>query len=313
MDVQHVGRSIFQQSWWLDCVTRGQCNEVTVKNGGRTVGWLPYVLKQRWGFVVSDMPLLTHTLGPIIDAGVGRPNTQLLNRFTITTELLRQLPKLAHFRQVLAPGISEAMAYQSHGCHVKCQFTFIADCCDIDAAWALMRDKTRNLIRRSQEANLVSTGAEPEEFLRFYDANCRARGWINRYGTPITKQLLSLCMARDQGKIILLRDQKCGALRAGVFVAWDGTHMYFLMSTRAIGMADAGAVRLLVWSAMNEACRRGVKFDLDGISSKGTFRFLSGFGGEVARRFTVEKFAWVYHSLEKLRGLTHGNSQQHFD
>jgi hypothetical protein len=313
IDVQNLGRSIFQQSWWLDCVTQGQCDEVTVKNGGRTVGWLPYVVKRRWGFAVSDMPLLTHTLGPIIHAGVGRPNTQLLNRFTITTELLRQLPKLAYFRQVLAPGNSEALAYQSYGCHVKCQFTFIADCCDIDAEWVSMRDKTRNLIRRSREKNIVSADADPEEFLRFYDANCRARGQINRYQTPTTKQLLGLCVARDQGKIILLRDQKYGAINAGVFVVWDDSHMYFLMSTRATGTADSGAVSLLVWSAMNEAHRRGVSFDFDGVSSMSTFRFLSGFGGAVASRFAVEKFAWAYHSLDKLRALTYGNLQRPFE
>src|SRR5215470_1344926 len=74
-------RCIFQQPWWLECVTGGRYEEVTVKNDGRVVGWLPYVVNRRWGFATSDMPLLTHTLGPIIHAGNGRPNTQLLNRF----------------------------------------------------------------------------------------------------------------------------------------------------------------------------------------------------------------------------------------
>jgi hypothetical protein len=312
-DPQDSRRCIFQQSWWLDCVTRGQCDEVTVKSDGRTVGWLPYMVTRRWGFAVSDMPLLTHTLGPIIHSGSGRPNTQMLNRFAITTDLLQQLPKLAHFRQVLAPGNSEALAYQAFGCHVKCQYTFICDCSDIEAKWQSMRDKTRNLIRRSREKNLVSSQDDPEEFLRFYDLNCKARRQINRYQTPIASKLLQLCVARDQGKVILARDQRHGKIDAGIFVVWDESCMYFLMSTRAIGSADSGAVSLLLWLAMNEAHRRGVKFDFDGVSSPGTFRFLSGFGGEVATRFVVEKFAWAYHAFDKLRALAYGNSQHPFN
>jgi lipid II:glycine glycyltransferase (peptidoglycan interpeptide bridge formation enzyme) len=312
-DPQDGGRCIFQQSWWLECATDGQWDEVTVKSAGRTVGWLPYLVTRRWGFAVSDMPLLTHTLGPVIDSGVGRPNTRLLNRFAITTELLQQLPKLAHFRQILAPGNSEALAFQAFGCHVKCQFTFIADCADIEARWNSMRDKTRNLIRRSQEKNCVAAQDDPEEFLRFYAANCTARQQINRYQTPIARKLMQLCVARDQGKAWLSRDQKNGTINAGIFVVWDENCMYFLMSTRAPGTADSGAVSRLLWLAMNEAHRRGVKFDFDGVSSPGTFRFLSGFGGDVATRLVIEKFIWPYHSLDKLRALAYGNSQHPFD
>jgi lipid II:glycine glycyltransferase (peptidoglycan interpeptide bridge formation enzyme) len=312
-DNQDLGRSIFQQSWWLDCATAGRWEEVTVKSGDRTVGWLPYLVSRRWGFAISNMPLLTHTLGPIVDAGNGRPNTRLLNRFTITSELLQQLPKLAHFRQVLAAGTPEALPYQAFGCHVRCQFTFISDCSDMEAAWKSMRDKTRNLIRRSQERSLVTEPGDPEEFLRFYAANCESRRQINRYHTPIAKKLLELCLRRDQGRIFLLRARGNERVQAGIFVVWDADSMYFLMSSRAADSADSGAISHLVWLGMNEAHRRGVKFDFDGVSSPGTFRFLSGFGGEVATRFAVEKFSWPYHSLDKLRALAYGNAQQPFN
>jgi Acetyltransferase (GNAT) domain len=311
-DPREAQRCIFQQSWWLDCVTEGRYEAVNVRNDGRTVGWLPYVLTRRWGFATSDMPLLTHTLGPIVDAGTGRSNTQLLHRFTIVTELLQQLPRLAYFRQILAPDNTEALAYQAFGCHVKCQYTFISDCSDIEANWLSMRDKTRNLIRRSGEKNRVSMDADPEEFLRFYDANCNARQQINRYQTPTVKKLLQLCVAREQGTAIVSRDRTTGEINAGIFVVWDESFMYFLMSTRNLDTADSGAVSLLVWAAMNDAHRRGLKFDFDGVSSPGTFRFLSGFGGDIATRFVVQKFTWTYHSLDRLRALAYGNAQQPF-
>jgi lipid II:glycine glycyltransferase (peptidoglycan interpeptide bridge formation enzyme) len=195
---------------------------------------------------------------------------------------------------------------------VKCQFTFISDCSDIEASWKAMRDKTRNLIRRSGEKNRVSMDGDSEEFQRFYAANCNARQQINRYQSPTVKKLLQLCVARGQGAAIVSRDQTTGEINAGIFVVWDESCMYFLMSTRALDAADSGAVSLLVWSAMNEAHRRGLKFDFDGVSSPGTFRFLSGFGGDIATRFMVQKFTWTYHSLDRLRALTYGNAQQPF-
>jgi hypothetical protein len=306
-------RHIFQQSWWLECATGGEWAEVTVKRDGRTVGWLPYSVSRRWGFAISNMPLLTHTLGPLVDAGAGRPNTQLLNRFTIVTELLQQLPRLAHLRQVLAPGHSEALAWQAFGCHVKSQFTFIADCSDIEAVWRGMRDKTRNLIRRAQDKDIVSVAADPQEFLNFYADNCRDRRQVNRYASARARTLLRQCVARNQGMALLSRRRDTDKLNAGIFVAWDNHFMYFLMSTRTAASADSGAVSQLLWLAMQEAHRRGLKFDFDGVSSAGTFRFLSGFGGEVATRFAAEKFTWSYHSIDKLRALFYGNSQQPFE
>jgi len=312
-NIENPGRAIFQQEWWLDLVTDGRYGEVVVKNGGKTVGWLPYVTRRRWGFDVSDMPYLTHTLGPIIYPGTGRANTQLLNRFAITTALLAKLPKLAQFRQVLAPTDSEALAFQAYGCHVRVQFTFIAECANIDDEWRNMRDKTRNLIRRAREKNSVSAGGDPERFLRFYDANCVAGGAINRYKHPRTEKILSRCLERDQGRIILSTSRKTGVINAGIFVIWDDSTMHFLMSTRSQETADSGAVSLLIWEAMNDAHRRGLKFDFDGVSNAGSFRFFSGFGGNIARRLVVEKFNALYHSMDKIRALIYGNAHQPFE
>ena len=304
-------RTIFQQEWWLDCATGGQFKEVAIEKGGQTVGWLPYVIQKRWGLPISDMPLLTHTLGPVITPGTGRPNAQLLREFEITLELLEKLPRLAHFRQILTPSSSEALGFQAFGCHVRIQYTFIVKCTNIDERWKGMKDKTRNVIRRSQERNIVAA-ADPEEFLRFYDMNCTASKRLNRYLDPKTQKLLDLCCARDQGKIYLSKDRNSGATNAGIFVAWDDRCMYFLMSTRQAS-ADSGAVCLLLWEAMMEAHRRGLDFDLDGVTSLGTFKFLSGFGGDLARRLIVEKFNWIYHSLDKIRGLTYGALRRSFD
>ncbi len=41
----------------------------------------------------------------------------------------------------------------------------------------------------------------------------------------------------------------------------------------------------------------------------GAYRFLSGFGGALARRHVVEKFNPVYHALDKMRAKLYGNME----
>jgi hypothetical protein len=307
-------RTIFQQEWWLDCVTNGRYAAVTASSGGQVVGWLPYMVQRRWGFSVSEIPHLTHTLGPVIAAGAGRPNSQLLRSYSITAELLAGLPPLAYFRQVLAPSQGEALAYQAAGFAVRVQFTFIADCADIDGAWKNMRDKTRNLIRRSEERDTVTAGDQVDEFLEQYAVHCASRDRVNRYDRERTGRVLRACIERDQGKVFFARDGKSGQVNGGIFVVWDDSSMYYLMSTRSSESPDNGAISLLLWKAMNEAHVRGLKFDFDGVSSAGSFRFLSGFGGTVARRLVVEKFNMAYHAMDKVHAFVRrsGNLRRHF-
>lgn len=302
----NVYRTIFQQEWWLDCVTDGHYAAVSVKSDNVIQGWLPYITRRRWGYLISEMPFLTHTLGPVILPGTGNETTEFLRHNAITRELMEQLPKLAHFRQVLAPSDMGALGFIECDCLVKVQFTFVCDSADANGAWKRMRDKTRNLIRRSEEKNTVQQQAGAEEFLRLYADNCRERNAVNRYEDPRTERLLRQSMERDQGQIYLCRDRTNGAANAGIAVVWDSRNMYFLMSTRQ-AKADSGAVSLLLWTAMQEAQRRGLCFDFDGVASSGTYRFLSGFGGTLARRHVAEKFSPVYHALDKIRARFYGN------
>jgi len=302
----NVYRTIFQQEWWLDCVTDGNYCAVSVKSDNLTQGWLPYVMRRRWGYQISEMPFLTHTLGPVIAPGAGNETTEFLRHNAITRELMEQLPKLAHFRQVLAPNDMGALGFIECGCHMRVQFTLISDCSDSSSLWKRMRDKTRNLIRRSEEKNTVRQETDSGEFLRLYADNCRERNEVNRYADPRTRRVLQLSMERDQGRIYLARDRGTGISTAGIAVVWDSRYMYFLMSTRS-ARADNGAVSLLLWHAMQEAQSRGLSFDFDGVATSGAYRFLSGFGGTLARRHVAERFNPVYHTLDKIRAKFYGN------
>ena len=56
--------TIFHESWWLDITTYGQFQMVEVAENGQVVGRMPYVLRRKAGLAFSNMPMLTHFLGP---------------------------------------------------------------------------------------------------------------------------------------------------------------------------------------------------------------------------------------------------------
>jgi lipid II:glycine glycyltransferase (peptidoglycan interpeptide bridge formation enzyme) len=85
------------------------------------------------------------------------------------------------------------------------------------------------------------------------------------------------------------------------FIVWGHGIMYYLLSMRAFQSVDYGSVSLLLWSAMKEAQRIGLVFDLDGVYSSGTARFLSGFGGQIKTRLMIRRSRMPYRALQYLK------------
>jgi hypothetical protein len=65
--------TIFHQPWWLDIATRGQWAEVECIHNGSAVGRMPYLCRNRLWFKTSDMPMLSHFLGPAVNPGGAAP------------------------------------------------------------------------------------------------------------------------------------------------------------------------------------------------------------------------------------------------
>jgi hypothetical protein len=116
-----VESSLFHEPWWLSAVTDGRYEEAVVKQGSDVVGRLPYVTVRRGPFRTIRMPRFTHLLGPLVNAGAGKPQTRLIRRLSITRSLIDQLPPNSFFLQHLDPSldcglaIADGLAFQDRG------------------------------------------------------------------------------------------------------------------------------------------------------------------------------------------------------
>jgi hypothetical protein len=86
-----------------------------------------------------------------------------------------------------------------------------------------------------------------------------------------------------------------------VFLVWGHGVMYYLLSTRMPEAADSGSVSLLVWAALQRAHAKGLTFDLDGIATKGTAQFLSGFSGEIGTRLVVQRSSSLFGAAQWIK------------
>jgi hypothetical protein len=298
---------LFQEPWWLEAVTGGDYAEAVVKHDTKVVGRLPYVRARRGPFQVSRMPSFTHLLGPVVDAGEGKPQTRLANRMAITRSLIDQLPPFALIEQYLDPSmddglaLADGLAFQDKGFFVATQYTFEVDCkSSLENLWSAMHYKTRNPIRRAEEKYSVRAVDDPSFFTHTYLSNLAALGKKNRVDLNRFPPLFCECQSRHCGEIIGAFGED-GRPLSMAFLVWDKTRMYYLLATRSASPEEYGSAGLLVWNAIKKANALGLRFDLDGVYTRGTAKFLSGFGGRMRIRLVVKRTRPLYRALQQAR------------
>src|SRR5262249_28162274 len=144
--------TIFHEYWWLNAITKGDFEEVSVTSDGKTIGRLPFVVQRQLGLKRIRMPDLTHALGPWIDCGSGKEQKPLLRRLSIARDLISKLPRFDYFKQAYRSTGIEGLAFQERGFRVGLQFNFTIDCRkDLKVLWADMSYKARHSVRRAAE------------------------------------------------------------------------------------------------------------------------------------------------------------------
>jgi hypothetical protein len=302
---------LFHEHWWLEAVSAGRFSEVEMRQGDHLVGRLPFSVIKRNGLRILGMPDFTHLLGPFVSSGGGKPQTRMMNRLSTVGSLIERLPPFDLFRQVTDPLADEGLAaidglaFQSHGFRVSYQYTFHLDCrADLKTLEAGMESRVRQNIRRAQEQFTIETIDDPHKFVAFYEENLRKtnrKSWIVFDQFPV---VLSECRARNCG-LVLAAIRPGGAPVAMTFIVWDGDAMYYLLTTRAPDVKDNGSVSLLIWSAMQRAHKLGLTFDLDGVTTAGTARFLSGFGGTPRMRHVIVAGRPLYNIVQSVKTILH--------
>jgi hypothetical protein len=289
--------TVFHEPWWLEAATGGRYQETTLSAGGRTVARFPYVLSRALsGHTLCSLPVLTHFLGPAIDAGSGTAANRALKTAGILRELLGRMPRTSGFYQKLHRETNDTLVFQEQAYSTAVQFTYEIIPQPESAIWSTLRDKTRNVIRRAEPLYEVTDMTDPYRFAALYQAHLAGRGVANHY--PRIAAVCAAALAHGRGRILAAHD-RTGSPVAAIFYAWDATTAYYVFTTRH-DRAGNGAVSLLLWRAILDSTGRGLIFDFDGVAEPGSRVFYTGFGGRVAPRYIVFRYSLSYRVAQRL-------------
>jgi Acetyltransferase (GNAT) domain len=279
-----VSLPIFHEDWWLDIVSPGRWSQVTIDGGHLRYAWNTGMLRS------IDLPPLTRTLGPMIQAESKKSETRHRAVFGTICKLLDGLPHATYIKFRLDPSHTDVLPFQARGFDTNVQFTFLTDCSQPKhVLWAEMRDKTRNIIRRAQESLEITEIGDGGDFKRYYAENLEQDSYFE---LDLIPAIHAATYARGRGKVLAAIDRN-GTIHAQTMFIWDRQSYYFFLSSRA-RVAHAGAVSMLLWAGMEHAQELGLNFDFDGVTSQSRYQFLVGFGGKVVPRYTVVKGSLLY-------------------
>jgi hypothetical protein len=294
--------TLFHEPWWLDIATGGRYSVVEYSEKGKVIGRLPYFCYKKFGMNVISLPPLTHFLGPALIEGGGKESTKFLKRLEIATALIKKLPATASCYIKCHRDITETIAFQSAGFKISVQYTNELHPQSVDVLWDNMRPNARNNIRAAEEKYTAVDGTDAEAFMAFYEQNIEGKGKNNHMNNQTNARLITAAIARGQGRILQARDKEDGTLVASIFVAWDKVAAYYLLTTHRPD-AHRGATKLLVWEAIQDAMKRGLIFDFDGVSSEGCAKSANDFTALFTPRYIMIRESGPMRILRAVQSL----------
>ena len=283
---------LFLQPWWLDAVTQtdGKIWDVLLAKdeNGMTVGAMPYLLRERFGFKYILLPQMTQIGGIVVSPGVEGDKRKIA---TICRQIKEQLDGmgLAYYHQQFIPGSACVEAMCTLGFTTQAKVTYrVEDLSDIDAVIASFSKNKRRQLHKAKSLH-IERGMDVNEFYRLHTEWLASRKRKIRYSNEFLAALEGKARQLQQCEILSVHNAD-GEPYAAVFLSWDKRYMYYLIPTYNPMYADSGAGALLVLEAMKLAREKHVQFDFEGSMDKGIANHYKQFGSIATTYYAVEKY-----------------------
>ncbi len=286
---------MFHQPWWLNAVSGGNWNEVTVTSNGAVIARLPYVAKRILGVPGIGMPPLTHVLGPQLPLCRGGVEGRFSQRRALLTELISRLPPHKYFNQTCDSSVTDTLPFYGLGYDSAVKYSLRMPLNESPEEMLRgMRKQIRYDIRKAEQALTVHHDLDIDAFCHFYNVCTQANNkvwWSQRFARQadtLKKRVYEACIRENAGCLLAARDG-AGVLRAAIMLVWGDGVMYYLLTAHDARPEGAGSVKLLLWEGLKLAQQFGMEFDFHGLPRPGAINILTGFGARVVNRIAVTK------------------------
>jgi hypothetical protein len=300
---------VYMQDWFIDIAQRGNgAKTVVALENGNVAGTLTIVV-ERNGVGMKQAYNLpwARMCGPNIPEG-----TSETRRAGITRELIRQLPTDVSYFITLSSEFDYRL-FLSEGFQPALEDNYTVAPDRLAALQASFSKMTKRHIRQAQDQLIVAT-TTPELFARAYATDLFRRRRKSYAPLAIAQDILQEGLRRGQARIFTAQRRDSGEIDAAIACLWDESHYYYWMTTRRIAMdgenkPHQGAIKLLLWSAIQDAAAKGLTFDFDGVPSHtagddGVARLYDGLGGKRSIRYRVKRETRLEQLVGRFRAPT---------
>ncbi|MCL0058160.1 GNAT family N-acetyltransferase [Dehalococcoidia bacterium] len=282
---------VFSKDWWLDAVCgKENWDVVLIEKNGKIVASLPYYIKNKFGFKIITMPQLTQTMGVWIKYSPRQKYEKKLSyEKKIFTEIIAKLPKVAYFSQNFHYSITNWLPFYWRGFKQTTRYTYvIEDLSDLDRVYNNFSHAKKKNIKKASNIVNVKFDLPADQFYANHRMTLSKQGGRILYSFEFFKDIYSAAYQNNSGKTIYAVDEKDN-VHAALFIVWDGTSAYNLISTIDPDFRNSGAASLLVNKIIKYVADKTTKFDFEGSMIENVENSFRQFGAIQKPYFNISK------------------------
>ena len=287
---------IFSQAFWLNAVVESNNWDVAIveNNDHKIIGAMPYIWKKKYGFKILTMPKLTQTLGPWLRYPENQKYCSKLSfEKKIMAQLIEQLPKFNYFTQNFHYSITNWLPFYWKKFQQTTQYTYIIE--DLTNLGVVLgrfdHSKTKN-IKRAEQIITVKTDMLPREFYENHKHTLKKQNKMISYSYDLFDKIYNATHENKQSKIFYAIDKK-NNLHSAIFVIWDNTEAYDLISTIDPDYRNSGATSLLIKTAIEYTSKIVTKFNFEGSMIEEVEKSFRRFGAIQKPYFNITKASHI--------------------
>lgn len=300
---------LFLQPWWMDAVCKANATwEVFLyeeKDKIRGV-YVCYVVR-KMGFKVIIQPQLTQYSGIwlVYDMDASA-NEKLHFEKKAITYLVTKLETEGYdyLNQNFPPNFHNWLPLSWLGHKQTTRYSYqIADISNPEACFTQFSYAKQKQIRKAEKTLQVSFDMDGEDFYMHLSNYYRSKNEDVIYSEVFFLNLYEACKKRNQGEIISIVDDN-GTVHAALFVVWDKTRAYNLISSIHPAHKSSGASTMVVFEAIKKLSRVVPIFDFEGSMSQNIENSFAQFGTEQISYYNIKKYnSWTAKTILPLMKL----------
>lgn len=295
---------LFLQPWYLDVVCEGGNWDVALaQQGGKTIGALPYFLKQKWGWKYVTMPHFCKQLGPYL-----LPEYRhLKGEMRWYEALIGQLPAgLAAFEQNFNYGVSNWLPFYWKGFKQTTLYSYVIPL-DVpeELIFKQIEKNYRQKIRAAETRLELRNDLPLSELYRLIGLSFSRQQLEQPVSFSFLQKLFDTLVEHKSAETFFAVDPLDGKVHSAALLVWDNTSAYYLMSGDDPALRASGAAVLLKWAAIRYAksTLHVPVFDFEGSMIRAIEQGRRDFGAQQRPYFRVKKeWSPIWKWAKMLRG-----------